>query len=113
MTEAEGWGDRVRRYRRIRGWTQHELADRAGIDRRYVGRIEASEVGNPEPETVKRLASALNVSVRAVAEPLGWYDGEDTVPPREQIEQAILSSDLSEEKKQAAMTVMREFFNNR
>lgn len=70
------WGARVRHYRRLRGMTQEELADSASIDRRYIGRIETGEVMNPEPDTVKRLARALTVPVRALAAPLGWWDDE-------------------------------------
>lgn len=72
----EGFGDRVRRYRRALGWNQEELSHRSGIDRSYIGRIEAGKAQNPEPDTVRRLATALDTSMRAIAEPLGWYDDQ-------------------------------------
>ncbi|WP_087120344.1 helix-turn-helix domain-containing protein [Brevundimonas sp. SH203] len=33
-------GQRIRERRKTFGWTQEELADRAGIDRSYVGGVE-------------------------------------------------------------------------
>jgi transcriptional regulator with XRE-family HTH domain len=80
QSPMEAWGERVRRFRRRRrrkdgtAWTQEDLAHAASIDRRYIGRIETGEVLNPEPETVKKLSKALRVSMRELAEPLGWYD---------------------------------------
>jgi len=72
----EAWGDRVRRLRRRKGWTQEELADRTGIGRRYIGSIETGDVENPEPATVKKLAKAFGVSMRSIGEPLKWWDDE-------------------------------------
>ena len=36
-------GDRVRRKRQAKGWSQEELADRAKLDRSYIGGIERGE----------------------------------------------------------------------
>lgn len=36
-------GDRIREARRAKGWTQEDLADKAQIDRSYVGGIERGE----------------------------------------------------------------------
>lgn len=71
----ESVGERVRRYRRIRRLTQEQLADAAEVDRRYLGRIETGEVEQPGVEVVERLARALNVAVRQLADPR-WY-GDD------------------------------------
>lgn len=36
-------GDRIRERRRSKGWSQEELADRAKLDRSYIGGIERGE----------------------------------------------------------------------
>lgn len=36
-------GNRIRQMRRDYGWTQEELADRAAIDRSYIGGVERGE----------------------------------------------------------------------
>lgn len=71
----ESVGERVRRYRRLRRLTQDALADAAGVDRRYLGRIETGDVQEPGVDAVRRLATALGVPIRALANP-GWYDEE-------------------------------------
>ncbi len=76
MAADETVGDRVRRYRRLRKLTQEALAASAGVDRSYLGKIEVGDVLEPGADTVKRLAVALGVPLRAIAEPLGWYEGE-------------------------------------
>lgn len=78
----ESVGTRVRRYRRQRRrsdgtpWTQEDLAEAAGIDRRYLGKIETEEIAEPGIDTLRRIATALGVPLRALAEPMGWYEGE-------------------------------------
>jgi transcriptional regulator with XRE-family HTH domain len=37
------FGERVRRAREARGWTQEKLAEEAGLDRTYVGGVERGE----------------------------------------------------------------------
>jgi len=92
----EAWGERVRRFRRLRKrpdgtpWTQEDLADASGIDRRYIGRIETGEVADPSADTVRKLSKALGRTMRDLAEPLGWYDDQsrthvDTVEAIERI----------------------------
>lgn len=52
-------GQRIRRLRDIRGWTQAELAERAGVDRSFLADVERG----------KRNISILNLSL--IAEALG------------------------------------------
>ena len=51
---------RVRQVRHTRGWTQEELADRAGISARYVGNIERGVV-SASVTVLGRLARALGI----------------------------------------------------
>lgn len=51
------FGERVRRAREARGWSQEELGHEAGLDRTYIGGIERGE----------RNLALLNVNKLAVA----------------------------------------------
>lgn len=50
----------IREFRVRRGYSQSELADRAGLSTRTIQRIESGEV-RPYPDTLTRLAGALEV----------------------------------------------------
>ena len=52
----------LRKLRGERGLAQEELADRAGLNRNYVGMIEREE-NAPTVDTLEDLARALDVSV--------------------------------------------------
>lgn len=55
-------GCNIKKYRKIRGYTQQELSERASISRSYLGDIEGGRY-NPSIETLKDIADALNVDV--------------------------------------------------
>lgn len=55
------FGATVRELRTERGLSQWELAEKAGVDRNYVGMIERGE-RNPAVVNVVKLAAALGVS---------------------------------------------------
>lgn len=59
-------GDRIRRLREARAWTQAHLADAAGVSLRTIQRLET--VHSSSPETLLALAAALDVDVRTLAE---------------------------------------------
>lgn len=69
-------GDRVRRYRRERGWTQGQLAQRASLTRGTVSAIERG-LERPLEKTSKALAEALGVSF----ERLIGLEGQATLFP--------------------------------
>jgi len=54
------FGTTVRRLRDQRGYSQEELAERAGLHRNYVGGVERGE-RNVGLENIVRLARALSV----------------------------------------------------
>jgi len=106
----EATGDRVRRHRRFRGVTQQALAEAAGTDKAYISRLEAGGIADPGIDVLERIAAALNVSIRALADPRWYVDGvyQD---PLASIEAAIISEPgLSDEKKQAGLVVLRALF---
>lgn len=51
---------RVREERSLRGWTQEELAERAGVHLSFIGQIERG-IKKPSLATVQCLAEALGV----------------------------------------------------
>lgn len=55
-------GEQIKRLRRLKGWTQHDLAEYSGVDRTTIGQVEA---GNRDASagTVRKLAAALGVPV--------------------------------------------------
>lgn len=57
------FGERVRSLRKARGFTQAELADKAGISRAHMNRIEVGNRTEIPPATVSRIAAALGVSL--------------------------------------------------
>ena len=65
-TEAEilgRLGARVAVLRRLKKWTQLQLAERAELPRSYVADIEGAR-RNPSLRTLMRLAAALGVTLR-------------------------------------------------
>ncbi len=52
---------RIREVRQVKGWTQAELARRAGIRRATVNRIENARVKAIDLEVLEKLAKALDV----------------------------------------------------
>ena len=51
----------LRRLRQKRGLSQEELADRAGLNRNYVGMIEREE-NAPTVDALEQIAKALDIS---------------------------------------------------
>jgi transcriptional regulator with XRE-family HTH domain/tetratricopeptide (TPR) repeat protein len=61
-SQLRSFGDLLRRYRVASGFTQEELAERAGLSRRAIGSLETGERLTPHRETVTLLAQALGLS---------------------------------------------------
>ncbi len=56
------FGPTVRRLREARGWSQERLAQRAELNRSYMGEIERATV-MPSLATASKLAEALDLSL--------------------------------------------------
>ncbi|HKW74464.1 MAG TPA: helix-turn-helix transcriptional regulator [Terriglobales bacterium] len=55
-------GERIRKLRDKKGWSQEEFADSCEVNRSYMGRIERGEL-NLTLDTVKKVAEGLGISV--------------------------------------------------
>lgn len=56
-------GDNIRRIRRDAGLGQQELAERCGISKSQISRLESGEQKNPQIQTVIAIATAMGVSL--------------------------------------------------
>ena len=64
-------GPLVRARRQARGWTQRELAARAGVSRGYVANVERGAVPLPRRATLARLGRALGLRLAQLAQAAG------------------------------------------
>jgi transcriptional regulator with XRE-family HTH domain len=55
-------GERIALLRRVRGWTQMELAINLGTDKTYVSRIETNSVKTIKSDTLIKLSQLFKVS---------------------------------------------------
>lgn len=62
-------GDRIRVARKVKGWSQEELAERAALDRSYVGGVERGE-RNITISTLMALCRALECEAQDVVQDL-------------------------------------------
>lgn len=58
----EEFGNRLRKLRTERNWSQHDLEASSGIDRVQIGRIENAKI-NTTISTAKQLAKAFEMSL--------------------------------------------------
>mgnify|MGYP001596848118 CR=1 FL=1 len=82
MSASWALGQRIRAARLAKGWTQQDLADRSGIARANIARMEAGR-HTPSVETVKVVAQALTLtladlfkapSYSSATEDKGWLE---------------------------------------
>ena len=58
---SDMFGRRLRAYRKLKHWTQAELADRSGVSVAIIGGLERG-TRTPAPHLVEKLTELLNVS---------------------------------------------------
>ena len=56
-------GQRITALRKLEGISQQELADRAGLTRQHIGRIEKGELVSVSFVTIQTIAEALGMTV--------------------------------------------------
>lgn len=60
---AQRIGQRITALRKLEGISQQELADRAGLTRQHIGRIENGELVSVAYVTIQQIAEALGMTV--------------------------------------------------
>jgi transcriptional regulator with XRE-family HTH domain len=65
--ECKRFGKRVRSLRIAKGWTQEDLAGRAGLHPTYIGGVERGE-RNISLVNIHRIAAALNIAASRLLE---------------------------------------------
>ena len=84
-------GERLRRLRMARRWSQRELAERAGVRQALISQLESGKQQDTTSTNVRKLAFALGVTV----DYLTGYNGPiapDVTPGRARfVEEAALS----------------------
>lgn len=73
------FGEVVRAQRVQRGWSQQQLANRAGMNRSHIGTIE-TKPGLPQYKTIVSIAKALGVTPRELLAPTGTTIMEAAAP---------------------------------
>jgi len=61
-------GEKLQRLRLERFLSRDEVAEKSGIHRDHIGRLERGEGGESRPPTVRKLAEALGVDPRELLE---------------------------------------------
>ena len=67
---AQRMGQRITALRKLAGISQQELADRSGLTRQHIGRIEKGELVSVAYVTIQQIAEALSMTVDIVDERL-------------------------------------------
>lgn len=57
------FGNKLRKLRKAKGWSQEELANKCRLHRTYIGSIERNE-RNISLLNIERIAKALNVKIK-------------------------------------------------
>jgi transcriptional regulator with XRE-family HTH domain len=74
-------GALIREERLKRGWSQEELADRAGLDQHDVSRVETGKSKNPQESTVLSLSEALDIPLGILYERTRYPEVSYQIPP--------------------------------
>lgn len=79
MTIAKQIGERLRSYRNQKGWSQEELAERAGVHPTYIGQLERGEK-NATLDSISKVAVALNISLSQLFENISLSPNSTNIP---------------------------------
>lgn len=79
MSIAKQVGERLRSYRNQNGWSQEELAERAGLHPTYIGQLERGEK-NATLDSISKVAVALNISLSQLFENISLSPNPTNIP---------------------------------
>lgn len=110
------FGQRMRRRRESLGITQDGLAERLGMDRGHINKIETGRIGRPTLPVANRIAAALDTTADALyGQPVnaGWIRD---LPPNYSVldfdedELVLLARALSDDDRRRLLVVARAFY---
>lgn len=94
-------GSRVKELRKMRGFSQEQLADRVDVDPKYISFIECGR-NAPSLETMEKIAIALQVEIKDLFEFQHLQAGG---VKEEELEQLLAGAD--EEKRKTLLKIIR------
>ncbi len=94
-------GKKIFEIRKRRGYTLSELAERANVSKSYLSNIERNINQNPSIQVIKKIASVLDVDLRALLET------ESSIKEKELPDQELI--DLVNELKESGIEKIEEF----
>ena len=68
-------GDRIKRQREKRGWTQTELAELASVNQALISRLESKTSASTNSDVLKRLAQVLGCTTDYL---VGMHEDEES-----------------------------------
>lgn len=98
------FGENLRRLRRDKGWSQMELATKAGIKTSHISTMETSNDGDPKLSTIYKLINALGCSPNTLLQ-------DETAVGVQGIMEATLerASNLDEESKRVVVEIVDHY----
>ncbi len=85
MTQAELMGERVRRLREARGWSQGMLSAYANVPRTWLSNIETERSRKPRADYLDRVSQTLGVSTAYLLTGAGTSDNGITITGPEEL----------------------------
>lgn len=74
--EREELGEFIRRKRKEKNWTQKRLSNEAGLASSYISHLEKGHRKKPTHHTIRKIASALDLSTRETLDLLQLFPDE-------------------------------------
>ena len=101
-------GEKIRKLRKAKKWSQAELAEKAGVHTTYMNRLEGGK-SNPSAEVIKKLGALLGVTADYLL--YETIEEEESARPENRIilEKVKLLEYLEEEDRQVIYKVIDSF----
>ncbi len=104
------FGELVRRYRIAKGLTQDQLAELAGTDGPYISGLERDPDLEPGHDLARRLIRALKAPPEPFLVALEYLPEKPSTDKLAAVEEAIITSDLPDDRKQTALMIVQLLF---
>ncbi len=108
---AKDLGQRIRKYRVAKEFSQEKLAELSGCHPTYIGQIERGEK-NATIESIEKISNALNISLSTLFEKLDGQESEKHSIPLKCYEFLLAKSRAEQEHIYRILLEMNEYKNN-